>query len=353
MPSRSFTSDNTAGASPEVLAAVTEAATDHAQPYGNDPWTERATALLSEVFEREVDVVVTSTGSAANSLALAALTPPWGSVLCHVDSHINNDECGAPEFYTNGAKLIPLSEASAKLDPTHVADAARRKVGDVHSTQPSVLSLTQATEAGSVYTIDEITALAHIAGAAGLAVHMDGARFANAVAALGCSPADMTWRAGVDVLTFGATKNGAMTADAIVVFDRDLTDQLRYRTKRAGQLTSKMRFQSAQLLGYLQDGLWMKNARHANEMSRSLHVRLADIGVVRQVGAPDGNIVFAELPQSLIDGLLDDGFTFYSDRWAPEVCRFVTSFATHATDIDDLIGRIQAHVSASSAVASP
>ena len=344
MPARSFTSDNTAGASPEILAGLGEAAAGHAQPYGNDPWTGRARALLSEIFECELDLVVTSTGSAANALALAALCPPWGAVLCHRDSHINNDECGAPEFYTNGAKLLTLTGEHAKLQPDQVADAVTRKLGDVHSVQPSALSITQATETGSLYTLEEVRALAGLARDAGLAVHMDGARFANAVAALGCTPADLTWRAGVDVLSLGATKNGAMTADAVVVFNRDLTGQLRYRTKRAGQLASKMRFHSAQLTAYLENDLWLRNAEHANAMSARLRDRLALLDGIHVSNGSAANIVFTQLPPHVIAGLREDGFAFYHDRWQAGVCRFVTSFQTRAQDIDDLTDRVQHHL---------
>jgi threonine aldolase len=343
MLSRVFTSDNTAGASPEVLAAVAAAAAGPAAPYGADEWTDRARKQLSHLFEREVGVFVTLTGSAANALALAAMCPPWGAVLCHQEAHINNDECGAPEFFTGGAKLIALGGDHAKIDPVQLAAAVTRKVGDVHTVQPSALSITQATETGSLYSIAEIAALADIARDAGMGVHLDGARFANAVAALGCSPADMTWRAGIDVLSFGATKNGAMTADAIVVFDDRLTEQLNYRTKRAGQLASKMRFHSAQLTAYLDDDLWLRNATHANAMSRLLVQELDGLGL-HVPTEPSANIVFCQLPPAVVTGLIGDGFAFYSDRWGPGVCRFVTSFQTRPDDIHDLTARIRHHL---------
>jgi threonine aldolase len=344
MLARSFASDNTAGASPEILAAIADAAGGHSQPYGNDPSTERARALFSDVFEREVDLIITSTGTAANALALAALCPPWGAVLCHRDSHINNDECGAPEFFTAGAKLVTLDGDHAKLPADQLTDAVTRKVGDVHTVQPAALSITQATESGTLYSLEEVQTLAGIARAAGLGVHMDGARFANAVAALGCSPADLTWRAGVDVLSFGATKNGGMTADAVVVFDRALTEQLRYRTKRAGQMASKMRFHSAQLCAYLHDDLWLRNAQHANDMCTQLRDRLAGLDDVRIASEPAANVLFTQLPAPVIAGLRNDGFAFYHDRWEPGVCRIVTSFQTQTEDIDDLVERIHHHL---------
>ncbi|MFE9622594.1 threonine aldolase family protein [Streptomyces sp. NPDC006527] len=340
---RIFSSDNTAGASPEIVEAVTRAASGQALPYGADDGTAAVRRRMSEIFERDVDVLLVSTGSAANALSLAALTPPWGSVLCHRDSHINNDECGAPEFYTAGAKLVPLGGDDAKIDPAELRAAARHKAGDVHSVEPSVVSVTQATETGAVYTLDELRTLGSIAEEAGLRLHMDGARFAGAVASLGRTPAELTWRAGVDLLSFGATKNGTMTADAIVVFDRTRTAELAFRAKRAGQLTSKMRFQAAQLDAYLSGDLWLRNAAHANAMAARLLEGLKAIPGVVPLGAADANILFCHLPQQVIEGLLADGYVFYHDRWAPGVVRFVTSFATTPQDVDDLVRAVGRH----------
>jgi threonine aldolase len=339
--SRSFTSDNTAGGAPEIIAAAAAAASGQAPPYGTDSWTSSARRRFSEVFECDVDLLPVSTGSAANALCLAALTPPWGSVLCHRDSHINNDECGAPEFFTGGAKLVALGGENAKIDASELQAAVHRKVGDVHSVQPSVVSLTQATETGSVYSPAEIGYLARIARRAGLRVHLDGARLANAVAALGCSPAELTWRAGVDLLSFGAIKNGSMTADAIVVFDRSLTPELSFRAKRAGQLAAKMRFAAAQLDAYLADDLWLRNAQHANAMTARLHEGLKSIPGACQSGTPEANILFCHLHQQVIDGLLDRGYDFYHGRWEPDVVRFVTSFASTTHDVDELVRTVR------------
>ncbi|GGN44493.1 L-threonine aldolase [Streptomyces fuscichromogenes] len=340
---RVFSSDNTAGTSAEILDALAREATGQALPYGADDTTATVRRRLSDVFEREVDVLLVSTGSAANALGLAALTPPWGSVLCHRDSHINNDECGAPEFYTAGAKLVPLGGDDAKIDPDELRAAARHKAGDVHSVEPSVVSITQCTETGAVYTLDELRTLGSVAEEAGLRTHMDGARFAGAIASLDCAPAELTWRAGVDVLSFGATKNGTMTADAIVVFDRSLTPELAFRAKRAGQLASKMRFQAAQFDAYLADGLWLRNARHANAMAARLQEGLKAIPEVRLLGTADANIVFCRLPQQITEGLLSDGYAFYHDRWEPGVARFVTSFTTAPQDIDHLLRAVRQH----------
>jgi threonine aldolase len=340
-PHRFFASDNTAGGAPAILAAVMLATFGQEPPYGTDSWTSSARRRFSEIFDRDVDVLPVSTGSAANALSLATLTPPWGGVLCHRDSHINNDECGAPEFFTGGAKLIALGGENAKIDADELQAAVHRKVGDVHSVQPSVLSLTQATETGAVYAPAEIRHLAGIAKHAGLRVHMDGARFANALAALDCDPAEVTWRAGVELLSFGATKNGAITADAIVVFDNSITTELSFRAKRAGQLAAKMRFAAAQLDAYLAGDLWLANARHANAMTARLAAGLRSIPGTRLAGTPQVNIVFCRLHQQVIDGLLDEGYRFYHGRWEPGVVRFVTSFATAAHDVDELIHAVR------------
>ncbi|WP_075736928.1 threonine aldolase family protein [Streptomyces acidiscabies] len=338
-----FSSDNTAAAPPEIVEAMIRAASGSALPYGADDHSASVRSRLADLFEHDVDVLFVSTGTAANALSLATLTPPWGSVLCHRESHINNDECGAPEFYTAGAKLVPLGGADAKIDPAELRTAVRHKTGDVHSVEPSVVSITQATESGAVYTLDEVRELGAIAKDAGLRVHMDGARFAGAVASLNCTPAELTWRAGVDVLSFGATKNGTMTADAIVVFDRSLTPELSFRGKRAGQLTAKMRFQAAQLDAYLADGLWLRNAAHANAMAARLQEGLKAIPGVELLGAADANILFARLPQEVLDGLLADGFAFYHDRWGQGVVRLVTSFATTEGEVDALLGAATRH----------
>src|SRR5882724_4777704 len=261
--SRAFISDNMAGAAPHIAQAVAAAAAGQVLPYGNDPFTDSARRGLSEIFERNVDMFPVCTGSAANGLSLAALTPPWGSVLSHPDSHINHDECGAPEFFTGGAKLVGVPGPDSKIDPETLQVAVRRPAGDVHSVQPSAVSISQATESGSVDTLAEIRRLSAIAKDSGLRVHMDGARFANALDHLGATPAEMTRKAGIDVLSFGATKNGAMTAEAIVSLDPAFADELAFRAKRTGQLASKIRFHAAQIDAYLTDDLWLHNARQA------------------------------------------------------------------------------------------
>ena len=340
-PELGFSSDNIAAASPEVIDALIACNAGQARPYGADELTARVERRFSELFEREVSVLLVPTGTAANALALAALTPPWGTVLCHRDSHVNNDECGAPEFFTGGAKLVTVDGAAAKIDAPALRIAAGAKVGDVHSTQPACVTITQATEVGSLYTVDEIAAIGEVCRASKLKVHMDGSRFANALVALGCTPAEMTWKAGVDVLSFGATKNGVPAAEAIVSFDPAITRELAFRRKRAGHLFSKMRFLSAQIDAYLAGDLWLRNARQANAMAQRLVQGLRGHAGIEVMGEPRANIVFCRLPQTLIETLLAQGFGFYHDRWGPGVVRLVTSFATTALDVDHLLEAVR------------
>ena len=339
---RGFASDNMAGASPEVIAAMAACNTGLALPYGHDELSQQLQRKVSEIFEREVSVFLVSTGSAANALSLATLTPPWGSVLSHIEAHINRDECGAPEFYTTGAKLVQLPGPRGKIDLAALKAQSRKMVGDVHSVQPSSVSISQATELGTLYSVEEITAIGAVCREAGLGLHMDGARFANALAALGCSPAEMTWKAGVDVLSLGATKNGALNVDAIVSFKKDLASELAFRRKRAGQLNSKMRFLAAQVDTYLHHDLWLRNARQANAMAKALWKGLKLIPGVELDHTPEANILFGRMSAKIIDGLLAEGFRFYHGRWEPGVIRLVTSFATEQADVDDLLEVAQA-----------
>lgn len=334
-----FCSDNVTGVAPEIMAAINAANSDAAMPYGNDEYTQRLEAKFSELFETAVTVFPVATGSAANSLALSVMTPPFGAIYCHTESHINVDECGAPEFYTGGAKLVTLLGAHGKIRPSDLAEVlAKAGTGVVHHVQPAAVSLTQATEAGTVYTPDEINQIAAVAKECGVGLHMDGARFANAVVSLGCSPADITWRAGVDVLSFGATKNGAMAAEAVVFFNRALAQTFGYRRKRSGHLFSKMRFLSAQLEAYITDNLWLKNAAHANQMAANLAFGLASLPEVNLCHPVEANEIFIQLPEPVIAGMLADGFQFY--RWEGEnstIVRLVTAFNTREEDVTALI----------------
>ena len=337
-----FTSDNWSEVHPAVMDAMASANRSSVPAYGADDHTTAATRALSEVFEREVTVAYVTTGSAANGLALACLTPPWGAVIAHEHAHVHIDECGAPEFYTGGAKVltVPAGEgAPGKLTPEGVRAAL--SVYDppaYHRVRPAVLSLTQATEWGTVYGADEIGALAEEARRFGLAVHMDGARFANAVAASGASPADLTWRAGVDALCLGGTKNGCMAAEAVIFFTERGADQLPWRQKRAGLSWSKHRFLSAQWSAYLADGLWLDLAARANGMAREVAETLGSKRNIALVRHPDINEVFAIMPDGMAEWLRGAGAQFYdwvqpNDRYDRHARRFVTSYVTTDADV--------------------
>jgi len=337
---KDFTSDNASGAAPAILEALARANSGTALAYGDDPHTAQLTERLSEIFEHDVAVFPMFTGTAANALALSCVVPPFGAIFCHRRAHIYTSECGAPEFYTDGAKLIGLDGEGARIDPSELESAiAALGKGVTHHFQPAALSLTQATECGTLYTAASIRALSTIAHDNGLKVHMDGARFANAIAAQGVKPADITWKAGVDVLSLGVTKNGALAAEAVVFFDQSLADQARFRQKRAGQVASKMRFVSAQLLAMFKDGLWLDLAAHANAMAHRLGQAAASSGIALAFSA-EINEVFLKLDRGAADRLRADGFAFHS--WDPEpregACtyRFGTSFATETADVDQL-----------------
>ncbi|HLJ22286.1 MAG TPA: low specificity L-threonine aldolase [Stellaceae bacterium] len=338
-----FSSDNVTGVAPEIMAALEAANTGAQSSYGADAITERLTSRFSELFEREVAVFPVATGTAANALALACLTPPWGVVYGHREAHFQVDECGAPEFYAGGAKLRPLDGAHGKITAGDL-EAAIMGRGVVHHAQPASVSLTQSTEAGTVYQTGEIEAVAEVCRRHTLALHVDGSRFANAVAALNRSPADLTWRAGVEALSFGATKNGAMAAEAVIFFDPAKAEEFAFRRKRGGHLFSKMRFLSAQLEAYLASDLWLRNARHANRMAARLGEGLAALPGAKLQHPVEANELFVELPDPVIRGLLADGFQFY--RWDNEtsvVIRLVTAFNTTSETVEAFLGSARRH----------
>ncbi len=339
-----FRSDNEHPAAPEILEALAAANTGCAHSYGDDAWTARLKERLNEIFETRLEVFPLASGTAANALAVAQTTPPWGAVICHADSHLHTDECGAPEFYTGGAKLMTLDGADGRLNPEAVAErlAHAGDTGD-HSNRPTLVSLTQATELGTVYRLDDLRALAEVARQAGLKVHMDGARFANALVTLGCSPAEMTWKAGVDLLSFGATKNGALMAEALIVFDPDDARELGRRRKQAGHLLSKMRYVSAQLDAYLADGLWLRLAGQANAMAGRLARGLAEAETVELVYPVESNEVFVRMAPGLADGLRSDGFEFHPWPGRPGLYRLVAGFGTTAAEVDDFLEALQRH----------
>lgn len=331
-----FRSDNTHGASPEIVEALARAAAGTSTSYGGDAITARVRERCREIFECDLEIFPVLTGTAGNALSIAAMTPPWGGVFCHDEAHIHRDELGAPEFFTNGAKLFPLAGADGKL----AAEATARHVREIgeegRTAVPSCVSVTQATEAGTVYRPDQIGAIAE---ATGLPVQMDGARFANALVTLGCTPAEATWRAGVDVLVLGATKNGAMAAELIVVFRKELAAAIEPRWHRAGHRLSKMRFLSAQLDAYLADDLWLRNARRANAAAARLARGVGD-AVIRPVEA---NVVFARLEAKSIASLQEQGFLFYDwPLFGAGAVRLVCAFDTRDDEVDAFIAAVRA-----------
>jgi threonine aldolase len=343
-----FASDNTAGVAPAILAAIAQANGGYVPSYGDDELTARVERRLADLFEHEVAVYLVPTGTAANALALAQFTPPWGAVLCHVESHIATDECGATEFYGGGIKLVTLPGEGCKIAPATLQAALERGPwGGPHHVSPAALSLSQATETGTIYRASEIRQLADIAHAHDVALHIDGARFANALVRTNATPAELTWRAGVDVLSFGATKGGALAAEAVIFFDPGRTKGMQERRKRGGHLLSKHRFLAAQLDAYLADGLWLELARHANRMADRLAAGLRAAGI-KPVWPVEANEVFVPLPAGADRRLKAKGALYHP--WyvgslpaglviPPDstLMRLVTSFSTTDAEVDHFV----------------
>ena len=339
-PSRHFASDNNAGICPEVFAALAEANQQHAPGYGDDPWTRRAERLFQDVFETPCEVFFVFNGTAANCLALWSACESFHGVICHRHSHIETDECGAPGFFMHGVTLLPADTPDGKLTPAVVAAAFELR-HDFHAPQPRALSLTQATELGTVYTPAELRALSAQARELKLTVHMDGARFANAAAGLGASPAELTWRAGVDVLSFGGTKNGAASGEAVVFFDAALAENFRRRCKQSGQLASKMRFLSAQWVGLLENGAWLRHAGHANETAAYLAQELAGLPGVRIAYPREANAVFVDLPPAAAAAVAARGWRFYNDVGPGGAARLMCAWDSQREDVDAFIGDLK------------
>lgn len=334
-----FLSDNAAAPCPEVLAAIAAAAPAVPAGYDGDAISGRLDVAFGALFGHACTVLPVGTGTAANALALATMVPPYGAVVCHQEAHIQVDECGAPGFFTGGASLMLVPGLSGKLTPAGIATALSPHRGDVHQVQVRALSLTQATESGTVYTAAELAALGAYARTQGWRVHLDGARFANAVAHLGCHPGDITWRAGVDILSFGTIKNGGLSAEAIVVFDPALVDDLRYRRKRAGQMPSKGRFQAAQLLAMIEDGVWLRNASRANAGAQAIAVAAGD----RVMHPVEANEVFLQLRPGEPERLRAAGLGFYDWGAAGSgEARFVVAWDTAEADIAALAALLRA-----------
>ena len=344
---KNFYSDNVSGAAPEILEAIVAANAGDTAPYGGDPWTERLQERFAELFETEVDVYAVGTGTAANGLCASVIAAPYGGIYVSEAAHVHGSECGGAEFWSGGnARTVPLPTVDGKIAAADLAQAVDESGARSADVPPRAISLTQATEVSTVYTPAEVKSLAETAHARRLWVHMDGARFANAVARLGCTPAEASWKAGVDVLSFGATKNGALAAEAVVFFDRTLAETMRYRRRRGGHLFSKMRFLSAQLEAFVAEDLWLRNARHANAMARRVREGLAPIPGVRFRSPTEINFVLVALPQAVWDGLVAEGYSF-SRRGAPSegVIRIACAFDTRHEDVDALVATAHRYAS--------
>lgn len=330
---RHFASDNYAGICPEALQALLEANEGHEVSYGDDSWTEKASNLLREVFETDCEVFFVFNGTSANSLSLASLCQSYHSILCHEMAHVEGSECGAPEFFANGTKVLLLPGENGKIDPKSIEKAVNKRT-DIHYPKPKALSLTQATEVGTVYSLDELAELAEVARHFHLRVQMDGARFANAVVSLGVTPKELTWEAGVDVLCFGGTKNGLAVGEAVVFFNRELAREFDYRCKQGGQLASKMRFLSAPWVGMLQDGAWLRHAKHSNAMAKRLEAALRPLPKVQVSYPVESNAVFANIPAALVEAMHQRGWKFYTNVGGWEDSRLMCSWDTIAEDVD-------------------
>ena len=334
-----FASDNVAGACPEILDAIIKANDGIAPPYGNDEISGVLQEKFSKIFEKDVIVYPTASGTASNALALSAISPVFGNIYCHKFSHINVDECGAPEFYTGGAKLIPLTGIDGKI----TSDELENNIGGfgiVHHTQPSIVSISQTTETGEVYTLDQIKNISEVVHKHKLKMHMDGARFANALVSLDVSPAEMTWKSGIDILSFGATKNGCIAAEAIVIFNKDLVGNLPFLLKRSGHLLSKMRFVSAQLDAYISNDVWLRNARHANEMAKKLSDGLVSSNQVKLEYPTEANEVFVKLPKKMVEHLNSEEYMMSNDELDGKTVRLVTAWNTKINEVKEFLNTI-------------
>jgi threonine aldolase len=345
-----FASDNHYGVHPRILESLVEANTGSAMAYGGDDWTKKSEERLSEIFEKEVRSFLVTTGTAANGLALSALTPSYGAVICHAEAHISVDECNSPEMFTGGAKILGLHGPAGKITTAMIEKTLKGFIRGEHDPKPAAVSLTNSTELGTVYSPEDVKAISDLIKPRGMKLHMDGARFANAVASLGVSSATLTWKSGVDVMSFGGTKNGAMMLEAVVFFDTKLADDFAYRRMRGGQLVSKGRYLGAQMVAYLKNGLWLENAKLANGLATQLADGLKAFKKIRLPNPVQANEVFAVMPRTLNDRLLASGAKFYD--WMPDslgngisgdeiFVRFVLSYATPESDVRKLLALIK------------
>lgn len=332
---RHFASDNYAGICPEAWKALEEANQGHFPAYGEDEWTQKASDMIRDVFETDCEVFFAFNGTAANSLSLASTCRSYHSILCHETAHIETHECGAPEFFSNGTKVLLIPGKNGKISAESIEKMVTQRA-DIHYPKPRAVSLTQATEWGTVYTPDELKAIWSVTRKHDLRIQMDGARFANAVASLKVAPKEMTWQAGVDVLCFGGTKNGAQVGEAVVFFNREMAEEFDYRCKQAGQLASKMRFMSAPWVGMLENDVWLGYGAHANKMAGLLHDGLKDLPNVKIMAPVEANMVFAQLPSPVIEALHALGWKFYV-IFGEDGCRFVCSWDITEEDVNAFV----------------
>jgi len=337
-----FASDNTSGVDPEIFSVLEQAAKSSSMPYGDDVFTSKLQMRANEIFEKQVTIFPVATGSAANALALSVVCPPYGSVYCHRESHLEEDECAAPEFYIGGGKLSLLSGEKAKFSAESLKAKLEVKspAPPVHHSPAAAVSITQATELGSVYSIDDIAAISDVARYHKLSLHMDGARIANAIVSLGVTPAEATWKSGIDVLSLGATKNGVFAAEAVIFFDPEKAADFEFRRKRGGHLFSKYRFLSSQLLPYLEENKWLKLAENANLRAQQLGKGLQKLSQFSILHEVETNMVFVKMPASLLEDFERKNCLFYT--WGQDegyiFARFVTSFNTTEKEVDRFLG---------------
>jgi len=343
---RNFASDNYSGICPEAWQSMQDANVGHEPAYGEDRWTNRASELLRDLFEYDCEIFFTFNGTAANALALASLCQSYHSIICHELAHVETDECGSPEFFSNGTKILLVKGDHGRVEPDAVARTVNAR-NDIHFPKPKVLSITQATEVGTVYKPENLDALSETVRRRGLRMHMDGARFANAIATLGLSPKEITWKVGVDVLCLGGTKNGLAVGEAVIFFNKDLAEEFGFRCKQAGQLASKMRYLAAPWVGMLETEAWLNNAKHSNARAKQLEAELRGVDGINFLAPVEANAVFVELPKDVIQKLREDKnwrfYTFIGEGG----CRFMCSWDTREEDVSELATDIRKLVTAS------
>ncbi|OHT08860.1 threonine aldolase [Tritrichomonas foetus] len=337
---KNFKSDNYFGVHPQIWEAMMGANEGSAGSYGHDKYTEELKEKLTELFEHDVSIFLVSTGTISNCLSISALCPPYGTVYSTEEAHINNDECNAPGFYLNGSRVSMCTDPSrpSKLDLSKIEFDIKNSLDNrPHKTKPSCITVTQSTELGQVYSLAELREIQDFAKKYNLKIHMDGARFANALVTLGCTPAEMTWKVGVDILSFGCTKNGGLMGEVIVIFNKDIAEEFDYLHKRSGQLLSKTRFFAAQVLGYLRDDLWLKMARHSNSVAKKFEELLKEVPALSSTTEVPANELFIKMPKEVAEALWAEGFEFYVWDVAASSYRFVTSWATSEESVVEFI----------------